>query len=85
MDEDVLASAIAASTAVITFWENCMVAGGELLDLDQTSSSHVGRNRGGTSSQASAKRTSAAAARGLAVRADAQSPRSALSPADSGG
>ena len=37
MDEDVLASAIAASTAVITFWENVMVAGGELFDLDQSS------------------------------------------------
>ena len=37
MDEDVLASAIAASTAVITFWENVMVAEGELFDLDQSS------------------------------------------------
>ena len=37
MDEDVLASAIAASTAVITFWENVVVVGGELFDLDQSS------------------------------------------------
>ena len=36
MDE-VLASAIAASTAVITFWEKLTVVGGELLDLDQPS------------------------------------------------
>ena len=36
MDEDVLASAIAVSTAVMTFWEKVMVVGGELLDLDHS-------------------------------------------------